>query len=109
MTKKYLEAILCQIKCKDYMFQVQTKGDGFLLQVAVLDRDRDSGVIGVQKGRKWYISSHAIRQEVVRTAFKAVLAYEEHEICEHFKYEGNRIFSPHQDPDFLMGIPEVVR
>lgn len=53
-------------------------------------------------GRKWFLSPHMCVTEVVRTAFKAVLAAEEHEACENFKYVGAAIFSPHISVDALV-------
>lgn len=52
-------------------------------------------------GRKWLISRHSTKSEVVQTAFKAVMTFEEHEIRESFTYKGERIFGPHFDVDFL--------
>ncbi len=54
-------------------------------------------------GRKWVISPHATKSEIVQTALKAVLTAEEHEAREHFKYRGRAIFGPHYDVDFLAG------
>jgi hypothetical protein len=53
-------------------------------------------------GRKWFLSNHMTRSEVVQTAFKAVLTAEEHEAREHFKYRGQSIFDPHYDVDKLV-------
>jgi hypothetical protein len=54
------------------------------------------------KGRKWFISEHSCRNEIVGTAFKAVMGAMEHEIRENFKYKDVPIFDPHLDPDLLV-------
>ena len=53
------------------------------------------------KGRKWRLSEHMTKSEIVQTALKAVLAFEEHEVRENFKYRGQAIFDPHYDVDAL--------
>lgn len=83
-----LAAVLRQVQYRQWQFRVQPKGDGFLLQPRFVDPEQ-----GLQGGRKWYISSHATKSEVVQTAFKACLTAEEHEVREYFTYKGQRIFS----------------
>lgn len=46
-------------------------------------------------GRKWPLSQFMTETEIVHTAFKAVLAAEEHESRELFLYEGVAICGPH--------------
>lgn len=53
-------------------------------------------------GRKWLLSVHMCKSEVVQTALKAVLAAEEHEAREKFFYRGRAIFGPHYDVDSLV-------
>jgi hypothetical protein len=54
------------------------------------------------KGRKWRLSLHMTKSEVVATAFKAVMTAVEHETREQFKYRGEAIFGPHHDVDALV-------
>lgn len=49
----------------------------------------------LQTCRKWRLSPHMTETEIVRTAWKAVLAAEEHEAGEAFKYMGYSPFNPH--------------
>lgn len=51
--------------------------------------------------RKWYLSEHACRNEVVQTCLKLVLTSVEHEARESFKYRRRSIFGPHYDVDAL--------
>jgi hypothetical protein len=53
------------------------------------------------KGRKWRLSEHMTKSEVIQTALMAVLAWEEHEAREAFRYKGRAVFSPHYDVDLL--------
>ncbi len=55
------------------------------------------GTIEPQKSRKWEISQYATDSEIVQTCFKAVMTAMEHEIREHFKFQGEAVFGPHFD------------
>lgn len=104
-----LQKVVDEISYKDWQFRLLEKGDGFLLQVEFMARCIKSGELALQRGRKWYISSHACRSEIVRTAYKAIEAAEMHELHENFKYKGKLIFDPHIDPLALAcGIEEGV-
>ena len=48
-----------------------------------------------QRGRKWFLSPHMTRSEVVQTAFKAAISAMEHEVREQFLFQGRPIFGPH--------------
>lgn len=56
---------------------------------------------GYGYGRKWYISRHATRSEIVLTCLKAGLTNSEHEFREQFTYRGQHIFQPHINVDHL--------
>jgi len=58
----------------------------------------------VQTSRRWYISPHSTKSEVVQTALLAVLVAEEHETREQFRYKGAKIFGPHFDVDVMTDI-----
>lgn len=58
------------------------------------------------KGRKWYLSPHMTHSELIQTALAAVLAIEEHEAREEFKYKGQAIFGPHFNVDSLVALCE---
>lgn len=57
-----------------------------------------------QSTRKWLLSEHMTKSEIVSTAFKAALTAEEHECRETFRYKGKKIFGPHFDVDVLAEI-----
>jgi len=53
-------------------------------------------------GRKWFLSPHMTRTEIVQTAFKAVSTALEHEMREGFLFRGESVFDPHLDVDTLV-------
>ncbi|MHB8407775.1 MAG: hypothetical protein ACYDHY_06630 [Acidiferrobacterales bacterium] len=102
MNERLLRKIVFEdIQVEPYLFRIQQKGDGFLLQAMAHTKDSRSDKVDIQSGRKWYVSSHACRAEVVRTCYMAIEAFMKHELQENFLYKGKRIFNPHWDPDAL--------
>ena len=71
------------------------------LQINAVSSCNVDGGRYVWKGRKWFLSPHMTRSEVVQTAFMAVLAAVEHETREQFKYSGQSIYDPHFDVNAL--------
>lgn len=59
-------------------------------------------------GRKWRLSVHMTKSELVRTIFMACLAFQEHELRERFRYRGMAIFGPHIDVDALAETAEAM-
>ena len=74
------------------------------LQIEVDRYDNDTGEPTRWKGRKWRLSPHMTKSEVIATALKAVLTALEHEAREQFTYRGERIYSPHYDVDQLVAL-----
>lgn len=54
-----------------------------------------TGKVGTRKGRKWYLSSHMIDDEIIKTCFAAFEAAVKHEILEGFRVANVIIFNPH--------------
>lgn len=61
----------------------------------------------IQKCRKWLLYKTMNTSELLRTIWMAVLAAEEHESRERFRYKGVRIMTPHVDFERLAatGLP----
>lgn len=101
-----LKAILADIKCEvggtNWNIDAGNMGHGFYVQLRYVEADIDTGNPEDQHGRKWYVSSHSTKSEVVQTVLKACLTSAEHMIREHFTYRGVRIFGPHFDVDKLV-------
>jgi hypothetical protein len=76
------------------------------LQVKFTSADPTATTVGeqVQHGRKWLLSPHMTDGEVVQTCLAAILAAEEHEAREYFKYKGRAIFGPHFNLEKLIAI-----
>lgn len=103
LTFPIIKSILSNVDYKDWHFHVAALGDAFYLQVQFLAPDNDDPrKAEVQHGRKWYISCHMTKSELVQTAFSAVKFAEEHEMRELFKYKGQRVFGPHFDIEGLV-------
>lgn len=101
-----LDEILADVHYADRRFITGPMGDGYYLQIAYTEADVETGQPQEHHGRKWYVSRHATRGEVVQTALKAALTSAEHQVREHFLYKGRRIFGPHFDLDALVAICE---
>ena len=71
------------------------------LQVKFVTVNVVTGLPYTALGRKWLLSEHMVKSEIVATAMKAVLAAEEHEARELFKYKGKAIYNPHIDVEML--------
>lgn len=61
-----------------------------------------TGELQKWSGRKWQLSEHMTDQEIVQTAFKAVLTALEHEARELFKYKDVSVLDPHYDLEKLV-------
>lgn len=109
MTFTELKDILQQIKCSvggmSWNVYAATMGStGFYIQLRYVENDIETGDPADQHGRKWYVSAHSTKSEVVQTVLKACLTSAEHMVREHFTYQGVRVFGPHFDVDQLVGL-----
>ncbi len=65
--------------------------------------DRQTGVVGRGFGRRWFVEHGSTESGLVKTALMAVLALAEHEVREHFLYQGRRPFDPHKSVASMAG------
>ncbi len=93
--------VLARISYKSWHFHVGQKGDVVFLQVRAASFCNVSGAPIHWAGRKWILSPNMSANEIVQTAFKAVLTAEEHEARELFLYLERAVFDPHFDLDEL--------
>lgn len=98
-----LENLLKQISYKDWEFRA-TWTPGFRFVQVSFQVEGQDGNPQRWNGRKWVVSQHATKSEIVQTVFKAILTAEEHEVREEFRYKGQSIFGPHFDCDVLEGL-----
>ncbi len=102
-----MHAILQDVECGAW--EIYLGGGGMAehhiyLQVTQVAMCNVAGDAYQVRGRKWRLSRHMTRSEVVQTALKAILTAEEHEVRERFKYRGRSIFDPHYDVDQLWAL-----
>ena len=106
MTGEQIWELVQLIEYKDWQFRVVWEAhryDQMCLQLNAPDAiDNDTGDLKAWAGRKWRLSVHMTRSEIVQTALMAVLAAEEHEARELFTYRGERVYSPHYDVEKLV-------
>lgn len=96
-TLKSIKALVNDIKFNDWAFLVKTKGDTPYLQIKFVAPDSFTGEPAMQSCRKWQLSYFMCDEEVVSTAYKAMLAAVEHEAREQFTWRGEAIYRPHYD------------
>lgn len=68
------------------------------------DPSYPQGLYKPQTTRKWFISEHATRSEIIQTMLKCVLTAEEHEAREQFLVDGRAIYGPHISSDVLWAV-----
>lgn len=100
-------AWLRDVSYPGYTFTVREGHGGVFLQATYLDID----VVFPhhterQYTRKWLLSPHMTKSEVMQTAFKCVLTSAEHRVREWFRYLDTPIFGPHFDVDDLAGLKQ---
>jgi len=109
MNKKQIEEIVGQVTYKGWSFYVGDKNGVIYLQAQFDQADSFTGKVERQSGRKWMLSEHMVKSEIVQTAWAAVQFAETHEMRESFKFKGRRIFGPHFDVDALTEIVDDKR
>lgn len=71
------------------------------LQLSFYLDDTKTGKTTKHYSRKWLLSEHMTKSEIVQTALKAVLTVLEHEAREKFEYKGVAVFNPHINVESL--------
>lgn len=89
---------MSHIKYRDWRYIIFDNANDPYLQIQFEENGE------TQYCRRWFLSEKMSVSDVVRTAFMATLAAEEHEARERFTYRGKRIFGPHYDVDRLVEI-----
>lgn len=96
-----LRSALSLVQCSPYQFFIHEDGQRAYLQAEYDEPDTHTGVLATQKTRKWRLSPHMTRSELVQTALKCALTSAEHRIREAFRYRGEQVYGPHFDVDAL--------
>ncbi len=101
-TVEQIREIVGEIQYLDWELRVRMDGDRPYLQVYGHGPDPNDEMRDAPwSSRKWFISPHMCKNEIIRTAYKAVQAAVEHEMNEMFLYRGQQIFSPHMNYDII--------
>ena len=95
---------LADVKFGDYTFEVRQGHGGVFLRAAYMEPDVYTGKVERQETRKWLLSPHMTKSEIVQTAFKCCWTSFEHRCREGFLYKGRRVFGPHFDVDDLWNL-----
>lgn len=93
--------VLALIAYKNYEFVLEKDDTRDILVVQAETKCNVTGEVSIHRGRKWLLSPHMTKSEIVQTAFKAALTFEEHEAREQFLFAGAAVFAPHFDVDEL--------
>lgn len=97
-----LHDITCSVGAVDWSPVWGPMGGGFYIQLRYEEPDINTGEVSTQYCRKWYISKHSTKSEIVQTVLKACLTSVEHMVREHFRYQGVPVLTPHYDIDLLV-------
>lgn len=89
------------IQCGNLQFELWRGIHVPTLQICCDDTCSVSGEPYRWKGRKWMLSYHMTKSELVQTCFLAAETALKHELRERFKWEGQAIFRPHFDVEAL--------
>lgn len=92
------------MRFRGWKFHVGRLGDGFYIQVRFDAPCTETKRVETQRGRKMYVSPHAIADEVVKTCWVAVELAIRHEAMEEFIVDGLAPFHPHTDFDALLDV-----
>jgi len=98
-TLNSINKLIAAVQFGDWKFKVDTnKGVPYvqILFYATSNFSDDETAV-LQSCRKWMLSFYMCDEEIVSTAFKAMLAAVEHEAREQFTWEGQAIYRPHLD------------
>lgn len=105
-----LRNIIAEIEFGTWQFRTEPLGDGYFVQCVFMAPDNEDPLtrsgkelrFAEQRGRKWYISTHMTKDEVIQTVLLAVFKAIEHEVRERFLVRGVAPFHSHIPVDNLI-------
>lgn len=113
MTLEELREIATDVQILGRGINVFQHDNGSLyIQLWYHEKCSETGEEKLQATRKWFISRHATKSEIVQTFLKAAITSAEHQVRENFLYRGRKVFGPHFNVDSLWdlcGNPEDKR
>ena len=94
MKFEQIQAILAQIKYKDWFIEIYSHPVEYTIRMSWFDTCSVTGKREIQHSREWLLQD-LTEDGIVQTVFKAIANAEEHEVKERFRYKGKRLFNPH--------------
>jgi hypothetical protein len=102
-TVDQIKEIISKVSYPEFTFKVESGIGGRIYVVIAFEATcSKSGQLEKWRSRKWDLSVHMTKSEIVQTCFAACLMALEHEAREKFHYKGQAIFGPHFDVDKLV-------
>lgn len=101
MNTEALRTVIGHVQYPGFKYVVVESEGVVYLQIEFATACTKTGVQADWKSRKWLLSKHMTKSEIVGTAFKATLTALEHEARESFQYKGAAVFGPHFDIERL--------
>ena len=90
-----LRILLQRVSVPGYTFVPEAIAGHLSVRICKEELNHLNGQIEPMLGRRWLIEPGATEAEVVRTLLKAALTWEEHELRERFRLDGQLLFDPH--------------
>lgn len=105
LTNRDLESIIADISIGDLKILLKYDDSRPYIQICCEHGiDAKTGQSTSWTSRKWMLSPHMVKSEVVRTAYKAYITAVLHEADEVFQYRQVSIYSPHANVDVLVDV-----
>lgn len=116
LQKQYMDSIAWIEQAEEWLSEIKLTGeqyvswrfvirmDGARPYMQIICDEDTCNMTGEPMGwssRKWFLSTHMVKTEFVRTAYKVFVGAVMHEADEQFTYQGQTIFDPHMNVDKL--------
>lgn len=100
-----IDEIVANVSYLDWEIRLLLDGPRPYIQVFGHGSDPKDGMRDAQwSGRKWFVSQHMCKNEIIRTAYKAIECAVAHEMNENFLYKGVAVMTPHMDYEEIVDI-----
>lgn len=88
-----------------WKFEVEPlEGIGWFISVTFSRPDTLTGVLGIGRGRRELVTFGATESNIVKTCWLLIELVVKHELMEGFRWNGKRIFNPHNSVYVLASI-----
>jgi len=102
-----IKAIVANMSYLDWDLRIRMDDTRAYLQVFGHGPDPKQGMKDAKwSGRKFFITPHMCKNEIIRTGLLAIERAVAHEMYENILYKGHAIFTPHMDYEEIVDIME---